>query len=939
MGRNVTASTESAFLTVPTSIGFTAGDLVYNQTGGYGRISDTAVSTATFPLGATGVPVLSSNATNQAQITWAEYAGTSSFTNGAAAKLPNGNIVIPYALNATQAAGTFPYFRVVDSTGATVVAQTQVDTTNRTVPAQTPILGALALPNGNFVVYYRYNNVTTPRLAFRIFNSSGVAQTAVIVDATMDLVTSTNPNLDIRAAARSDSSFVIVGFNASNSPFYRVYNGTTGATVYSNTWGSTSYAFQNGCIDVVVRSDNSWVMVQLGSSSTVRYEVRSATNVQTVASSYSTGYTTSGVCAVLMAGDAVRFILGANSSLGTNLLTGTTIGTEGGLYTYNPSAGGNASQVNAYAYDSGTKFIVIVGANGIGGGYATAGTGYVAFSSGLAQLSAGTTTIPLGMFTGTVSSNPSFFTFFEVDNTIRCYKSVRSVVTSAATALSGAGVAYATIDKTTLLPVNQQSAPYALGNSGALAVSGYVAASSTPTQAFFLASASSSQTVSLAQSTTLLSQTVVESVACNSAQVASLPNGQFAYLYKTTASPFTIKLAIYNSTGIQTNIVTVDTGSSVVNGARMTVLSNGKIMVIYVQGTAVLCKVYSSALVQLASTQITANTAASGVSYGPSISALGVAGRAVVGYTNNSGYPNYAVCDDAGVVINTAQITALAATQLSVCGSRTDTFIFSFTGGAGQIHAYYATSSTVYTQLSSSGGIPLSNPPYGVSSDCGPDNLMMLCPGGNTSGAYIYTVDGGSINLASGSATSVTGFYNSTFNHTLAVGYTATNVTLIFTTTYNNTAASIYYSVLVPANITSPRSAVQITGLSCSTTNSCPSIAPFISDSCVVSLLNASNFPTFFAFAPYASTQYAAITSGSTVSNAVTLSSANRFSLVGVAVTTAAPGATGIIQTKGNAQLSSSYSSSTSYQPFDFRNQTAFGVAGSINGRILTLEN
>jgi hypothetical protein len=58
-----------------------------------------------------------------------------------------------------------------------------------------------------------------------------------------------------------------------------------------------------------------------------------------------------------------------------------------------------------------------------------------------------------------------------------------------------------------------------------------------------------------------------------------------------------------------------------------------------------------------------------------------------------------------------------------------------------------------------------------------------------------------------------------------------------------------------------------------------------------------------------------------------------------VAVTTAAPGATGIIQTKGNAQLSSSYSSSTSYQPFDFRNQTAFGVAGSINGRILTLEN
>lgn len=939
MGRSITTSTESAFLTVPTSIGFTAGDLVYNQTGGYGRIPDNAVSTATFTLGGSGTPILTADATNQSQIAWAEYAGCAGYTNGTAAKLANGNIVIPYALSATQAAGTYPYFRIVDSTGATVVAQTQVDTTNKTNPVFNPALGALALPNGNFVVYYRYDTGALIRFAFRIYNSSGVAQTAVITDTTMDLPASGGLNLDIRAAARSDSSFVIVGITSANTPFYRVYNGTTGATVYSNTWGSSSVKSESGNIDVVVRSDNSWVMVQISSTNNVFWEVRSATNVQSAASSYSTGYSSFGICAILMASDTVRIIAQNSGAIGTNLLTGTTMGSETGLYTFSPSAGGNTSQTCAYSYDSGTKFVVITGANGIGGGYATAGFGYTVFSSGLTQLSGGTTTIPLGMFTATVYNNPSFFTFIEVGNTIRCYKSTRPAIPGTVTAsLTGAGVAYVAIDKTSLLPVNQQSAVYSLGTSSALPVSGYAAASSTPTQAYFYASASSIQTVSSAQSATLLSQTVVESVACDSTQVVSLPNGQFAYLYKYSGSPYTIKLAIYNSAGTQTNIVTVDTGQfNAIGGARMTVLSNGKIMVVYVQSNTLRCKVYSSALVQLASTQVAASISSSGTGYTPSISALGVAGRAVIGYTNGSGYPNYAVCDDTGSVVNTAQVAATLAPQMTVCGSRTNTFVVSIAGfSTASTYSFYATSGTAYTQLSSANVGSNSHPPYGMNLECGSDNLMLLAIGGNTN-IGTFPIDGGSIYL-NGSTGNVAGFYSSSAYQTIAMGRTATNVALAFTTNYSNTANNIYYSVIVPANITSPRGPVQITGLSCSTTNSCPSLAPFVADSCVVSMLNSSNFPTFFAFVPYASTQYAAITSGSSVSNPVTLSVANRFSLVGVAVTTAAAGSTGIIQTKGNAQVSSSYSSSTAFQSFDFRNQTTFGVAGTINGRTLTLE-
>lgn len=928
MGRNITTSSDSAFITVPTSTGFNAGDLVYNQSGGYGALQTSTVTSATFPIGASGSPILTADATNQAQITWAEYAGSADYSNGAAALLTSGNIVIPYALNATQAAGTFPYFRIVNSAGTTIVAQTQVDTTNRPTPVQQPVIGALALPNGNFVVYYQYTTGGNRRLAFRIFNASGVAQTAVITDTTMNFPT--NNAQDIHAVARSDSSFVVIGGNADvGQMFYRVYNGTTGATVYSGGWGSAINNITGG-FDVVVRSDNSWVMVQINSGGSIFWEVRSATGVQSAASNYSTGYSSAGVSAVLLAGDTVRLFGTSGTSIGTNLLTGTTMGSETNLFS-TANQGIYFPTLSAYSYDSGTKFIVITGANGIGGGYNAAGTAFLAFSSGLAQLSAGTTSIPMGMFTW----GYSLYSFLEVGNTIRCYKPTRFTNAVAGTALSGAGIAYVTIDKTTLLPVNQQSTPYSYGNTGLLPVSGYSTATATPTQVSFVASTTSAQTVSSAQSAFLLPQTIVESVACNSAQVVSLPNGQFAYLYKASGSPFTIKLAIYNSAGTQTNIVTVDTGANTVNGARMTVLSNGKIMVIYVQGSALRCKVYSTALTQLATTQIAASITAFSTYANIAISALGVAGRAVIGYLNASSAAFYAVVDDTGTVVNSAQVVG-SSSFVVVCGSRTDTFVF---GSAGSpfVYSYYPTSSTVYTQLASTNIGNNSNPPYGLHMEAGPDNSIMF---GFTasSGIFMLPVDGGNISLQNNTG-NYSNFYSTSSNTQVAVGRTATNVNFVFTTGYGGSAANIYYMVFIPNNISSPRTAVQITGLSCSTTSSCPTIAPFVADSSVMSLIDSSGFPTFFAFVPYASTQYSTITAGSSLSNPVTLSPANRFVLVGVAATTAAASSTGIVQTKGNAQLNTSYSATTAFQGFDFRNQTTFGTAGTIVGRTVVLEN
>lgn len=948
MGRSVTSSNESAFLTVPTSIGFNAGDLVYNQTGGYGRISDTAVSTATFPLGDSGLPITASGASARAQIYFEEFAGACDFTSGIAAKLTNGNIVIPYALNNTVANGTFPYFKIVDSNGTTVVAQTQVDTTNKVTPAGRPVLGALALPNGNFVVYYRYDSAGTIRLAFRIYNSSGVAQTAVITDTTVALVASASPNdTELHAAARSDSSFVVIGGVSGGNMFYRVYNGSSGATVYSGTWGGTRTG-NPGCADVVVRSDNSWVMVQLSTASSVVWEVRSATNTLSAGSSYGTGYATSGISAVLMAGDVVRFFgFNGASNIGTNTITGNTVGSESLLYS--TGAANSTTNISAYSFDSGTKFVLVFNLNNVTGSNSNAiGQAYAVFNSALSRISPGTGAIRIGSYT---AGRTFFFGYVEVGDNIRLYRSARpSDGFGTSNVLSGAGIVYSSISKTTYLPVNAQSVAYSLGTTSAIAVSGYVRGSSTPTTASFYAAVSSGQSASLTSDTFLINPTVVESTACNSTQVFSKADGGFYYLYKYSNSPFTIKLATYNKSGVQQSVLTVDTGDSEPNGARMTVLSNGKVAVIYKKSNALRCKIYSSALVEQASTQIAASMVVPNFGNGNAvISAMGNAGRFVTGYMTSSGAV-YSVCDDTGAVVNTGTVLANANGQCpAVCGSRTDGFMYYCGLSSNSSHAVYMynpTGASTYGLLST-----LSNPngtaSYPLPSlhlEASVDNAFPLVTGiGAGFNVQIAGgIDGGALYVASGMFTSYANFNPTGSSTAVAVGYTGMNGLVMIGTSYSGGGSRTYCWAGSPLFTTTTYQYRAATVLPISieaANNGCPTIAPFIGDSCLISYLNFSNFPTICAIAPYTSTQFAAVTGGVSVSNPVTLSLANRFSLIGVAVTTAAAGSTGTVQIKGNAQVSSSYPSGTAYQPFDFRNQNTLGVAGSINGRILTLEN
>jgi len=58
---------------------------------------------------------------------------------------------------------------------------------------------------------------------------------------------------------------------------------------------------------------------------------------------------------------------------------------------------------------------------------------------------------------------------------------------------------------------------------------------------------------------------------------------------------------------------------------------------------------------------------------------------------------------------------------------------------------------------------------------------------------------------------------------------------------------------------------------------------------------------------------------------------------MGVALTNCSVGGAGVIQTRGTALVSTSYPSMTA-STFDFRNNTTYGVSGSVSGRIVTIE-
>lgn len=948
MGRSVTPNTANPMQPVTSAVGFLSGDLVYETASGISRIPDNAVSTATFPASGT-VPDYRYTSASAGNLKYAENVGGGQFAPSAA-KLTGGNIVVAYGIrNTTTSTNADVYFKVLDSSDNVVVAQTAVTTVAGGVYLNYGSAGVLALPNGGFVVIIHGFDGTNRRISYRVYNASGVAQTALITDTSIAISAT---YLQIAFAARSDSSFVVAAFNTSNSPIYRVYS-ATGTTVYSGTFGSVVSSNGSRNLAVVVRSDDSYVLVSSdGNIATVRYSIFSSTNTSLSASTFNiSSGNASYIDAVLLASDVVGIgVYGSNASIFYRTITGTTLSAESTLITGYSQI--TRSGFAMASFSSGSRFIVTYSftttsttAQAYNNSYKMS---YAVFDSSAAVVTATQTLKGISMYTST--QTPAFV---EVGSALRIYMSPISSFTSTSPMYPPKGIYYAAINTATSAAIPQQSFALSAGNTSAQPVSGYIRSVATPTTASFFAATTSAIVANISQSTStassqFLAKTTIESLAISSLASCYLGSGVYAVAYIASGSPYAVKMAIINSAGTVTNTVSV--GNSMVSNVgcvKISRLGNGKIVVAFkTSNTQIDYRVYSTSYSLLLSGSILNTYNAIQGQFG--LSSLGSDSLTnnyfVISYLNSSSQPVYAVYADNST---TAVATALADSSgntwntTDVVGLRSgDFFVGGYTASYSAYRIQYWANSTAGNTWASGFGV---NAPgsaatvysSGIISMVTQDDVAVFAATDGGTNIYFYQVASGN------NSNIITYSQSNTFPWTsndARMGISCTGEGDMFYTNGSNTSGGAMGGTYpMPYGYSGFTSFSTFYPVPNSSGNSIVSLSPSFNNSALYCTIDTSTqFPVAAIVYPINGSFITNLTAGVSVSNSITLST-NRFVLKGVAATTCAPGGSGLVQTSGVAQLNTQYSSLPS-QPFDSTNQIITGVRGIVSGRTVTIE-
>jgi len=950
MGRSVTPNTFNEIQPVASAVGFLSGDLVYETTSGISRIPDNAVATATFPINAV-VPDYTYNSAAAGNLKYVENVGGGQFAPSSA-RLTNGNIVVAYGIrNTVTSTNNDVYFKIVDVNDNVVVAQTAVATVAGGVYMNFGSAGALALPNGGFVVVFHGFDGTNRRISYRVYNASGVAQTALITDTS---VSTPATYFQVAFAARSDSSFVVAFLNASLGPVYRVYS-AAGSTVYSGTFGATITSINgNRQLSVVVRSDDSYVLTSvIGQNSQFSFAIFSSTNTSLNANTVSiTAGTAQHIDTVLLASDVVG--VGIYSSSGFiyyRSITGTSVSAESTLI-----SGFTATTYSGFAmepFSSGSRFIVtysFISTVSTGSAYNNSyKMSYAVFNSSGAVVTATQTLKGITVYTS--NQVPAFV---EVGSTLRIYMSPISSYNSQSPTFSPKGIYYAVINTTNSATVPQQSFNITTGTTSAQPVSGYARIGSNPSSAQFFASSTSSAVSTISQSTgaastQVLGKTFLNNFAIGSIASCYLGNGIYAVAY--IGNPVNIvRISIINSSG--TIINTINPGDGISGGVgciRICRLGNGRIVVAYkASNTQIDYRVYSPTYALLLSGSITNAQDASSGRFG--LSPLGSSSLAnnyfIISYMNNTPRPAYEIYADnsttpvaTGIVDNSGN----AWQTTDVVGLRSGDFYF---GGYANSYgtyriAYYANSLAGNTwTLGFSGSMPNTTAtlfPTGQLTMVTQDDIAVFAA--NDGGTFNYFQQ-----MASGSVGNfVTQAVTATFpinDNNSRFGISCTSEGDMF---YASSVANSggFYGGSYPV----PYGYSNVNGASLSVlypiTNAgginIASYSPSFNNSALYAM---ADFNTAFPFVtivyPINGSTVTNLTAGVSTSSAIPLTP-TRYVLKGIAVTTCSAGGSGLVQTSGVAQLNTQYSSMPS-QSFDFTNQIIKGARGILSGRTVTIE-
>lgn len=956
MGRSVSKpDLNSGVSTVASTAGFSAGDWVYQMQTTAGTIPAGALPTGAFNYSGVASSINPASSTNTGNLNYVELNGGS--TGGqVAAKLNNGNIVFVYCRNAS--ATTYlktAYFKIVDAAGAVVVAETAVS--GATVGGKNGV-SVCVLPNNNFVVCWTNQQAGGNYfVAYRIYQQTGVAVTAAFVGTVTQNATTSGYGALLKIKPRSDNSFVMMGYDGANVRF--LAGDATGFIVAFN-YQRTLRTNEGQYADFEIRSDNTTHIFYSTAQGLLNYDILNTSGTLTTTGSLIVPivdvFCVS--CILMPSGSVNVFYYGIDSTgcfIGGVSWNGTTATTIGRLVSFTTTTTPTITFLNSYAQGVGGNFTLFYAHVDTAGALT-----YQTFNSSGAVIS--------GSFARTVPSisyplgSVLQLSVFDIGSETRAYMGARQNNTAAAdsTYYTGwvGGIFYFSYNSTSynLNPLSTVS--YNYGVTGSVPLGAVVQSSSTVGEAAFTVSATGSYPARVAAGTNLIGKTVVSPVACIAVGGAQLQNGNFVVSYVTSGGILWLKT--YTPAGVEVNAVV---GATSVNTSYRTCnvapFANGSFIVTYGSGANnLLYKIYDASLTQLFAGTITTTVQMGGVAAGNCyVAAYGDCTQVVVAYITNAQKLELKDVTSANVVtlINTGATASNDCTQLIPHRSNSFSVYWRDSAGGGSpdyyANTWYKAGPTTFNQ---GGQWTLSYTDYTVvqlinGSNTPPpaNNMFYLMNNSSNSTPFRVTntepLTNVDLNLFNSFNVNLTGYsFDSSTGH--AIGYTGNGAAVWATTRSTVTGYVVQYvniRSLQSSNSTSTLGVGSIvtTSLGSSSSYFTICVIPNVEGSCTIIFIDNNQYPSFFSPMVQDSYVYKTFTAGTDVSSTkLMLTPENGYSLLGVAITAASPGSTGLVQTKGTASLNASYPAGMPYTAFDFRSSLTRGVRGSVTGRTVTLE-
>jgi hypothetical protein len=937
MGRSITTSNTTTSPQIGNQVaqiysatGYQAGDLVYNVNGAYGPVSDTAVSTATFPVTAT--QTFASGNTNYGLFDVVEGNNAGTQFSNPADLLTNGNTVVVWIQGTyTGRTDSAAYFKIIDSSNNEVVAPTIIATGlgGNSVYGQ---IGVVALTGGGFAVTYR----GASNILFRaVYSNTG----AVVYAPTSTTYALSTSYLTLRMTATTDGKFAVI-YVLTGTVIYQldIYNADGSLGSHITLGGGPS----NNNYDAGISARNNSGTHEIGycfstSSTALRYGVRSTAGAVrlTEAAIGTTTLIATDMCLNTTDNNFVFVYSDQSSNLAYRTINTTpALGSSGNI-----SSTANSAPVFTKGLSTGGFFVLV-------GGTSTANK-----------------SVPYFIYNGTytiVSANPGYirgissqyyngYSATESGGVLTIYGATQSSTEIAGqptyTAYMGMIYRFKVNTSTYLqVPANTTySVTTVPGNTPAIAVSGYARSNSTPSSASFLATASSTQSLTLpvTSGTTgfVVPQTTIDSALADSTDCDTLSNGNIVIVYRLR-NTYEVKMSVYTQAGVLLNNTTVGTGIASTNqwqSAYVAALPNGKIVVVYYSASTILSyAIYSSTYTLLSSGTLIAALDGWSLSRHAVIAGLSDNRFAVLYPQTGTSRTSYAVYDDTGTVVQVATFVPdnVTASFLKIAGTTDGGFAYWYVAVGSTTYCGHITktSATTYSNVAASlqnvGNFSNHNGANAIV--VGPDNTIYVYTPTSSTDIRIFKTNPSNVQLSSPTATSG-----------IQSGGVFASVTITGSgqvVAYNSAASSGTYYVY-NGNNTTATTTITTSNLTSGGIGNIISMTGGYNDTAVCVILNSSQQPTFFIINVASATYSTSITAGVSASNGTTLAPYGTppYYLVGVSQTAAPAGGVGTVQTNGSAVLNSNYSASTTGQFFDFDTPTTFGVKGSISGRNVTM--